>query len=158
MIAPPFLTPLYADELSAAGIPPEWRIGMADRVRFSELDALNHVNHTAYLRWFESFRLHYCRAYGISDYTDASPELVLKSVEVTYHAPMFLNESYIVVGRTSRFRTTSFRMDYAVFAPDLRVAGAALIVLLKRDGSGRFPLTEAMLQAMAERDGAAADR
>ena len=153
-MTPPYLTPLDATDLSAAGIPPEWRYGMADRVRFSELDALNHVNHTTYLRWFESLRLPYCRDYGISTYDETSPELVLKSVEVQYHAPMFINEDYIVTARTVRFRRTSFRMQYAVFAPDLRVEGSALVVLLQRDGSGRFPLNDAMRHTLISRDGA----
>ncbi|SNS45775.1 acyl-CoA thioesterase [Tropicimonas sediminicola] len=150
----PFLTPLGPDDLTRHGIPDTWRYGMADRVRFSELDALNHVNHTAYLRWFESLRLPYCRDYGISNYDADSPELVLKSVEARYHAPMFSGEDYIVTARTVSFRTTSFRMEYAVFAPDCRVEGSALVVLLQRDGSGKFPLTDAMKAALRERDNA----
>ncbi|WP_068116996.1 acyl-CoA thioesterase [Tropicimonas marinistellae] len=153
----PYLTPLKPEELAAYGVPGQWRYGVADRVRFSELDALNHVNHTAYLRWFESLRLPYCRDYGISNYDSASPELVLKSVEATYHAPMFTNEAYVVAARTVSFRTSSFRMEYAVFAPDLRVEGAALVVLLKRDGSGRFPLSEDVKNRLQERDGARPD-
>ncbi|PRY26705.1 acyl-CoA thioester hydrolase [Aliiruegeria haliotis] len=156
-MTPPFLTPLSAQDLRAAGVPPEWRYGIRDRVRFSELDALNHVNHTAYLRWFESLRLPYCRAYGISDYDEASPDLVLKSVGATYHAPMFINEDYIVTARTTRFRRTSFRMEYAVFAPECRIEGFALVVLLQRNGEGRFPLTDTMKQTLIERDGAVAE-
>ena len=150
----PYLTPLGPRELAEQGIPPRWRYGMADRVRFSELDALNHVNHTACLRWFESLRLPYCRDYGISRYDDTSPELVLMSVEARYHAPMFASEDYVVTARTVSFRRSSFRMEYAVFAPDLRTEGAALVVLLERDGSGKFPLTDTMKRSLADRDGA----
>jgi acyl-CoA thioester hydrolase len=150
----PYLTPLGARDLAAYGIPPQWRYGMADRVRFSEIDALDHVNHTACLRWFESLRLPYCRDYGISRYDRSSPELVLKAVEARYHAPMFASEDYVVTARTVSFRTSSFRMEYAVFAPDLRTEGSAVVVLLQRDGSGRFEITEEMKQAFVERDGA----
>lgn len=150
----PYLTPLGASDLARLGIPPEWRYGMADRVRFSELDALNHVNHTACLRWFESLRLHYCRDYGVSAYDSASPTLVLKGVEAQYHAPMFVNEDYVVTARTTRFRNTSFRMEYAVFSQELRIEGAALVVLLKQDGTGKFPLTDAMKDMFRLRDGA----
>ena len=38
---------------------------MADRVRFGELDALNHVNNVVYLRWYETLRVLYLEAYGI---------------------------------------------------------------------------------------------
>ena len=54
----PYLVPLGPDALAAQGIPPHWRFGMADRVRFTEIDALNHANHTTYLRWFEMLRVH----------------------------------------------------------------------------------------------------
>ncbi len=153
----PYLIPLGAGDLAAYGVPPEWRYGMADRVRFSEIDALDHVNHTACLRWFESLRLPYCRDYGISRYNQTSPELVLKAVEARYHAPMFTSEDYVVTARTVSFRTSSFRMEYAVFAPDLRTEGSAVVVLLQRDGGGRFELTYDMKRTFVERDGARAE-
>ncbi len=87
----------------------------------------------------------------------SGPELVLKGVEMAYHAPMHLGEDYIVTARTLSFRNSSFRMGYAVFAPDLRVEGAAVIVLLSRDGRDRVPLTEAQRATLAERDGAVAE-
>ena len=153
----PFLQQLDRAALQAAGVPAPWSFGIADRVRFSELDALNHVNHTTFLRWFESFRIPYMATYGVSHYDADSPELVLKSVGATFHRPMFLGEDYIVTGRTVSYRRTSFRMAYAVFAPDLRCEGEALVVLLARDGSGRFALTDAMTAAFRERDGAVAE-
>ena len=153
----PCLAPLDRAALDAAGVPEPWSFGMADRVRFSELDALNHVNNTVFLRWFESFRIPYFAEYGISLYDADSPEVVLKSVACTFHAPMFLGEDYIVTGRTLSYRRTSFRMAYAVFAPDLRAEGEAVIVLLRRDGSGRHPLGEAVKARLAERDGAVAE-
>lgn len=55
----PFLTPLSPEQLRAAGVPDGWSFGMADIVRFHELDALNHVNNVAYFRWFETLRIPY---------------------------------------------------------------------------------------------------
>lgn len=152
----PYLAPLSPAQLDEAGVPPDWRFGMADRVRFSEIDALDHVNHTAYLRWFESLRLHYCRDYGISRYDAASPELVLRSVGAQYLAPMFVDESYVVTARTVSYRTSSFSMEYGVFSPDLKVMGTAVVVLLDRKG-GKFPLTDAMKETMRNRDCAVAE-
>ncbi len=149
-----FLVPLTQAELHAAGVPPEWTFGLRDRVRFSEIDALGHVNHTAYLRWFESLRVLYMRDRGISPYDDSGPRIVLKSVSMEYRREMFLGEDYIVAARTVVYRRASVEMHYAVFAPDLRAEGTAVIVLIARDGSGKHPLTDTQRESLTAADGA----
>jgi len=42
-------TPLSAAQQVVQGIAPVQPLAIADRVRFSELDPLNHVNNTAYM-------------------------------------------------------------------------------------------------------------
>lgn len=150
----PYLTPLGPDQLARAGVAGIWRYGIADRVRFHEIDALGHVNNARYLSWFEAFRLPYLRDYGISDYGPGGPRLVLRSVEAEFLAEMREGEDYLVAGRTAWFRTSSFLMEYAVLAPDLRARGSALVVLRSADGAGKWPLTEANRRTLAERDGA----
>lgn len=145
-------TPLPAETLAAHGVPPIWRLGLANRVQFFELDALDHVNNTAYLRWFESFRLTYFKAYEISDYGPDAPRLVLRSLSARYHREMRLGEDYIVTGRTTHFRTTSFRMEYAVYSGGLAATGDAVIVMLTKDGGARLPLSTAQKQMFAELD------
>jgi len=150
----PYLTPLTRALLDGAGVPPGWPFAIADRVRFSEIDALGHVNHTAYLRWFEQLRVLYLREWGISPYDGSGPIVVVKSLTMEYRREMFLAEDYVVAARTASFRRASFEMHYAVFAPDLRAEGTAVIVLLDRAGAGRHALTEADMQRMREVDGA----
>ena len=155
----PFLTPLDAAALAARGVPPEWRFGMADRVRFAELDPLRHVNHAAYLAWFEMLRVHYVRDIGLSSYDLVTGlEIVLKAIDCQYHAPLHLGEDYVVTARTVGFRRTSFRMHYGVFAPDLRVEGSALIVLLDRDSGQKTPIPEHVRTAFVTRDAARDER
>jgi len=150
----PYLTLLTRDQMEAFGVPEGWPFGLLDRVRFSEIDALSHVNHTAYLRWFESLRVFYMRKRAISPYDDSGPLIVLKSVTMEYRREMFLGEDYVVTARTTSFRRASLEMHYAVFAPDLRAEGTAVIVLLSRDGSGRHPLTDAQKSRLFRLDGA----
>ena len=152
----PYLTPLTAPALAAHGIPPGWSFGMADRVRFGELDALNHVNNTVYLRWFETLRVAYVQDYGISDYLTqtSDPEIVVRDLAAHFHKPMVANEPYIVTARTTAFRKTSFTMEYGVYSGDLRATGSAVIVCLKRDGSGRWPLPEQVRDRFKHDDGA----
>jgi acyl-CoA thioester hydrolase len=152
-------TPLDDSGLRALGIPAPWAFGLADRVRFAEIDALGHVNNTAYMTWFESFRLPYLEVRGVTDYGPDSPRLVIKRASVDYRAEMFNGMDYVVTGRTRAFRTTSFTMEFAVWLPDpsgaaCTATGEAIVVLLNRDAPGRHPIPEAGRRAFAEIDGA----
>lgn len=155
-------TPLPAEALRALGIPAPWTFGLADRVRFGELDAIGHVNHTAYLRWYESFRLPFLQARGVTDYGPASPRLVLKQVQCSYLAEMGRGEDYVVTGRVSRFRTTSFTMAFAVWriaeTVECTSEGSAIVVLLNRDAPGRYPIPDAGRAVFLSEDGAVEER
>jgi len=149
-----FHSPLSAAQLRAAGIPAPWAFGVADRTRFSELDPLGHVNNAAYLGWFESFRIHYMQDYGIAYTGPDAPQLVLRQVQVDYLAEMTLGQDYIVTGRATQLRTSSFRMDYAVWADGkLRTTSHAIIVLLNANGTKR-PLSPQIRALLIDRDGA----
>jgi len=106
---------------------PKLNYGTADRVRFGEIDALHHVNHTAYLRWFETFRISYFRDYGLSDYGPDSPRIVLKSITAEFIKEMVFGQDYMVTGRTVSFRKTSWVMDYAVWTDQgLQATGSSV--------------------------------
>ncbi|EPX78927.1 acyl-CoA thioesterase [Litoreibacter arenae] len=150
----PYHTPLDADALRALDIPEPWSFGVADRTRFSELDPLGHINNAAYLGWFESFRIQYMQSYGIAYTGGDAPQLVLRQVQVDYLAEMKLAEDYIVTGRATVLRNSSFRMDYAVWSGGkLRTTSHAIIVLLNADGTKR-PMSAGMRNLLKTRDGA----
>ena len=150
----PFLTPLNTTQLRSVGIPEPWAFGVADKVRFGELDALGHVNNVAYMSWFEVVRIHYFRNYGLSDYKSADrPRLVLANANVTYKAEMHLGQDYIATARTAQFGNTSFTMEYAVHGDALHATGSAVIVQLNQDGTKRA-LSEALKEKMARLDSA----
>lgn len=153
----PLLTPLTVPQLRAQSIPEPFAFGQADRVRFHELDVLDHVNNARYLSWFETFRIAYLREYGISRYADAEsrPVLVLKSVAVDYKAPLHLEDVYVVAGRTRAYRKTSWSMEYGVWSQGrLCALSEAVIVLMENDFVTRKTLPEHYIAAFAQRDGA----
>lgn len=153
----PLLTPLDTEILRANGVPPPFAFGQADRVRFHELDVLDHVNNARYLSWFETFRIAYLRAYGISDYGNAGgrPVLVLRSVAVEYKVPLHLEDVYIVAGRTRAFRNTSWTMEYGVWSGGrLCATSEAVIVLMEPDFVTRKRLPDSYVAAFTDRDGA----
>ena len=81
----PLVTPLTAQQLQHAGVPEGWNFGQADRVRFHELDALNHVNNIVYLRWFEDLRIPYFHAHAITSYNSKDdPQVVLATNAARY--------------------------------------------------------------------------
>ena len=154
----PLLQPLSVDALRAEGVPEPFSFGQADRVRFRELDVLDHVNNAVYLGWFESFRIAYLRAYRIGDYATAAarPALVLKRVGVEYHRPLHLEDVYVVTGRTRAYRRTSWTMEYRVYSGGAhRTTGEAIICLTAADHATRRPLPDAWVAAFRDRDGAA---
>lgn len=151
----PFVTPLDADQLRAASIPAPWTFGMADRVRFGEIDALNHVNNVVYLRWYETLRVHYLEHYNIYEDAVPAPKFVVKTVGLDYRAEIKRGASYINVGRTVALRNTSFTMEYATFVDEqITTTGHAVIVLLNADNTKRL-LTDALRTKLIARDGAA---
>ncbi|MEM9798521.1 MAG: acyl-CoA thioesterase [Pseudomonadota bacterium] len=156
---PALLTPLDAEALRAEGVPAPFRIGQADRVRFRELDVLDHVNNAVYLSWFETFRIAYFRATGLSNYAGSAdrPVFVLKQVGVDFLAPLHLEDVYIVAGRVRAYRRTSFTMEYGVWHDGRRhAAGHAVICLMEQDFVTRKALPERYREVFRT-DGATAE-
>ncbi len=151
----PMLVPLTVEQLRREGVPEPFGFGRADRVRFGELDVLDHVNNARYLGWFETFRIAYLAAYGISRPGGPRPVLVLRSVAIEFRAPLHLDEAYIVAGRTRAYRTTSWSMEFGVWsAGRLRTTSEAVVVLMEGDATTRRPLPAHYIDAFTERDGA----
>lgn len=149
----PFLTPLTGPALRDAGVPDPWTFGMADRVRFGEIDALNHVNNVVYLRWFETLRVLYLEHYGLYEDAGPDPKFVVKSVSLDYRAEVHRGATYINAARTVSMRNTSFAMDYATFVDGrITTTGTAVVVVLNADNSKR-PLTDAVRRKLTDRDG-----
>ncbi|MCI2393642.1 thioesterase family protein [Aliiroseovarius sediminis] len=131
----PLVTPLNAAQLRSVGVPDGWGFGMADRVRFHELDALNHVNNVAYFRWFETMRIVYFSHVHVTSYDDGDPQVVVASNYARYVKPMHLGDDYVVTTRTKSYRNSSFMMEYATFVRgELMCASESLIVTLEHDG------------------------
>ncbi|WP_167767020.1 acyl-CoA thioesterase [Jannaschia formosa] len=144
----PLLTPLTGEDLRRAGVPEPFRLGQADRVRFRELDVLDHVNNAVYLTWFETFRIGYFRHFRVGDYESpgARPVFVLKGVSVDYRAPLHLEDVYVVAGRVRAYRRTSFTMEYGVWRDGMLCATSdAVICLMEADFTTKKPLPEACL-------------
>ena len=133
---------------------------MADRVRFSELDVLNHVNNAVYMEWFERLRIRYTQDWGISRYGSdgGDPRIVIRSGTIHYRQEMRMDEDYVVTCGCAAFRRTSFTLNQQLWAGGtLRPTLDCVLVLLQPDGSGGFPIQQDVRERMMSVDGAQFD-
>ncbi len=151
----PYLTPLSPDQIAQSGVPGRWSYGLRDRVRFAEIDQLNHVNNVAYLQWFEMIRVRYFVEWGMTSYGPGDPQVVMRAQTAEYLAPMHLGDDYLVACRTASFRRTSFTMEYVCFSDGVKVTGQSVIVMVEPDGKTKHLLPDDLLSRFREIDGAA---
>ncbi len=139
-------TPLDPAQQAAFGITTPQPLAMADQVRFSELDTLNHVNNAVYMEWFERLRIRYVQDWGLSNYDRASdPRIVIRSGNIHYRQEMRMDEDYVTTCGCTAYRNTSFSMVQQVWAGGtLRATFDCVLVLLQPDGSARYPIPAAV--------------
>ncbi|MFC6584108.1 acyl-CoA thioesterase [Sulfitobacter aestuariivivens] len=113
----PYHTPLSADLQISLGIDPPQPLAMADQVRFSELDVLNHVNNAVYMEWFERLRIRYTQDWGLSGYDSPDdPRIVIRSGTIHYRQEMRMDEDYVTTCGCTAFRNTSFSLCQQLWA------------------------------------------
>ena len=153
----PYHTPLTPDQQRSFGLSAPQTLAIADRVRFAELDVLRHVNNKAYMTWFETLRVEYFRLFCAPHYgPDAPhPRVVIGQGTVRYVKEMLMGEDYVTTCQVTAFRNTSCTMEQQLWAGDLRATFTSVIVTLYPDGSGRYPLPDALRHQFITEDGAA---
>jgi len=140
-----YLTPLSANEQQALGLPEPQPMAIADRVRYSELDVLNHVNNKAYMEWFETLRTQHFFSLCAPFYEGVDlPRTVLRNADIHYVKEMVAGESYVATARVSAFRATSYTIKQMIWSDGLRAKMTGVMVMLCPDGSGRLPLPPAL--------------
>lgn len=156
----PFHTPLCSDQQASAGITPAKPLALADKVRFSELDVLNHVNNARYIEWFERLRIAYMQHIGLSAYRGAAdaPRIVIRSGTIHYREEMRIDESYVVTCACTAFRRTSFTLAQELWSGGtLRATFDCVMVLRSADGSAGFAIPDALRAYFSETEGARAE-
>jgi acyl-CoA thioester hydrolase len=153
-------TPLDADAQSSLGIAPPAPFAMADQVRFSELDVLNHANNAVYMQWFERARVRYAQYWGLARHLGhgRDPRIVIRSGSIHYRQEMRMDEDYVVTCGCTGFRTTSFSLHQDLWSGGtLRATFDCVLVLLTHDATARFPIPEPVRKRFQEIDGARPD-
>ncbi|WP_160123224.1 acyl-CoA thioesterase [Rhodovarius lipocyclicus] len=129
----------------------------AHRVRWSECDMHGHVNHTAYLEWFEDLRVLHWESLGQS-FRPRSVGPVVGQLSVRYLAPLAFGEEVELCLSVPSLRRTSFVHEYVVLKDGQRVFEcSAVIVCVDNAAGGRVPIPPEARALMLERDGAQAE-
>ncbi len=89
----------------------DWPLLVRHQVRWSEVDAYAHVNHTSYLEWYEDMRIRAMAEVGLELRADVAGP-VLAKIEVEYHKPLHYRDEVLIGARVTGFRTSSFTMTY----------------------------------------------
>ncbi|MBI3746134.1 MAG: acyl-CoA thioesterase [Chloroflexi bacterium] len=102
-------------------------------VRFSDTDAMGHVNNASYLTYAEIARLaYYEQVTGdpLPLATHGAEEgMILAEIRITYRAQAFYGETLAVETRVDRIGRTSFTMVHRLSAPASRYGPARLIAV-----------------------------
>lgn len=156
----PYHTPLTAAQQAKAGISPAKPLALADKVRSSELDPLNHVNNARYFEWFERLRVAHAEQIGLAVFRgDADgPRIVIRSGTIHYRREMLMGEDYVVTCACTALRRTSFSLAQEIWSGGtLRASFDCVMVLRTPDGRAGYPIPEHIRTYLAEVEGAVAD-
>lgn len=136
-------------------VEPGWRFALARRALFAELDALSHLNHTSFLRYFEDARLGYLRRHGLSKPAPDKLAAVLVRLEADYLAPVFFDERVLVTARVVKLGNTSLVLEYGAWTEEHGCAcrSTSVLVLSVATTGQKQRIPDDMRRAIADFEG-----
>lgn len=91
----------------------KWEFIYRDKVRYSDCDMHQHMNHAAYFSFFEQARVEYFNNLGFKTGTDyKSIPFILAAAHCDYKAPAHIHDEIAIEMGTTSVGNTSFRIDY----------------------------------------------
>lgn len=137
-----FHCPLSIPDQALLGISDPRAVARADQVHHDECDALNHVNNTSYLVWFERLRIRFMEHYELGSLTDANgPRIVIHSGQIQWLGETFRDEIYVVTTGCTAIRTSSMTLEQSVWVDgQKRASFTCVMVIMTPDGSKKMPI------------------
>ncbi|MBU3673514.1 MAG: acyl-CoA thioesterase [Solirubrobacteraceae bacterium] len=92
-----------------------WDFSFVDRVRFSDVDSMDHLNNATFLSFFESARIAYMQS--IVENHDPTTVgdgvgLIFAEAHINYRAPAYFDEEIRTFIRPRNLRRSSFRTEF----------------------------------------------
>jgi acyl-CoA thioester hydrolase len=117
----------------------DWPFSYVDRVRFSDLDAMRHLNNVAFLQFFESARIAYVSALFPERRPEAPDDfgLIFAECHINYRSPAFYDEQIRTWIRPGDVARSSFKVHFEMRSErDGRLLAEGYGVLVGYDYAG----------------------
>ena len=94
------------------------RFSMVQRVRFGDLDAMQHLNNVEFLRFFETARIDFLGRLmpGHSPTSRSEFGWIFAECHIAYRAPAFFDDRLRVFVEPGELRRSSLRLDFRMVA------------------------------------------
>lgn len=116
---------------------PDYRHRVTVPIRFSDLDAMGHVNNATYMTFLEVGRIGYFRDLGLWNGLPRLIGPIMAKATLDYHLPLSLDDVQVgVLTRCSHLGNKSYHMQHLIVrdhAGQAEIAAHALIVLVAYD-------------------------
>ena len=120
----------------------EWPVSVEIPVQWGDMDAFQHVNNVAYLRWFETGRIaHFEKAGLFGNMPALGPILARQTID--YRFPLVYPDSVRVLAATEKLGNTSFTVRLrleSVRHGKVAAEGEAVVVMLDYRTGDKVPL------------------
>jgi len=103
------------------------------KVRYDDLDTLGHVNNKVYLSYLEESRINYItEVFGFKG-NSLNFDVVVGRIDITYSAPVFLNDDVFIYTRISRIGEKSYDFECYIVKKSgkkIQTAAYALVTMV----------------------------
>ena len=123
-----------------------WPVSLLLPVQWGDMDAFQHVNNVAYLRWFESARIAYFERAGILEGMPAIGP-ILARLTIDYRIPLLYPDALRASATVTKLGNTSFTMGQRLHSERqgrIAAEGEAVCVLIDYRTGAKVPLGEAL--------------
>ena len=119
------------------------------KVAWGDMDAFGHVNNTVYLKWFETGRIAYFEAIGLTaEMRETGQGPILARTSCDFRLPLAYPDSVDVLTTVKKMGNTSFVMGYRVYSHEhkgaLAAVGEGIIVLYDYGTQAKVALPDAL--------------
>lgn len=127
-------------------------------VRWSDMDALNHVNNTIYLRYFEAGRIVYFNKVGLIEHRTAhSIGPILHSVYCRFRIPVTFPDTVTIGLKALNLQSDRFDMEMALVSHQhekICANGSCTIVCYDYKNATKAPFPDVMRENLIAMEGA----
>ena len=117
-----------------------FRFATSIRVRWRDLDALNHVNNAVYFTYLEQARVGYMTELGLVTGVPSDIGFILAEASCQFKSPLTSGELVTVFIRVSELGKASFVFEYRVEGEDHRLAAEAHSTQVCYDYQNKHPV------------------